>query len=320
MIALSRTLLVTAVASLAAVGIGESHWLTRYRDTLAVQAFAARDLEQKIQQAKSDQAGIAAAQKSIEDSFREAAASPVKPDDSAEVARWMEKVGRLKHALAEHPDQANPQFALLTARDWADLALQATFDTPENLARTFAAVRKRAKSLFTEALFAALDSYLTDHDGQLPASLTELLPSLPDQAQDPAMLLHYKLVATGKLADYKGVLVVKDDNIVDVKRDGRVDIDRGDHGALIFINSFPPVDPEQISADVSKRVGDNMEFYIGHAARAFVAAQGRLPMSSGELAPYLSPPLGAGASFGPQSPEEQRQFRDRIAELLSPKH
>jgi hypothetical protein len=300
----SRWLMFLALAGSVAVAIYESRLVTRYRRMIDAQANATTRLKSRLERTLSDATQTTELVQSLRaappaSSLPVNADSPVAPD---EISAWLQRVNQLRQAFASRPGQSIPQLDLLSARDWATAARTGKLETEEEIERALAQTRTKAKSRFASLLFGALESYLKENKGELPAKLIELLPYLDGSAQDPTMLESYELVASGKLRDVPADgYIVKEKNIVNEQLENRIEIIHAGNGKPTFSNSLPHRD----SIDLS----EEFDLYFLHAARAFVAAhQGALPTSAEQLIPFFEPALGKlekGITFSPPLPDRK---------------
>ncbi|HVS54433.1 MAG TPA: hypothetical protein VHD62_18900 [Opitutaceae bacterium] len=305
-----------AFALLVAIDGAAVHLAAGFRQTLAAQTASTRSVQHRIDEAKDDTAQLAA----IAAAMRRAppdSGRPVNvtgPVDPGEVARWLERVKKLRQAFADRPAQKIPQLALLSDREWVELARTADLDTGEGLARALSAARTAAKSRFSGLLFGALQEYLKANGNELPTDLTDLLSYFEADSEmparpDAAMLAQYELTASGKIADAPDGVILKEKAVVDERFDQRTEIIRGDDGSLAFRTHAPPADFD-------------IEGMLDRAVRAFAEAhQGAAPTDAEDLIPFLHGPLRQvivqALARNPQQADARNTFQERVAKILS---
>ena len=125
---------------------------------------------------------------------------------------WLDNVERLKSKFEEHPERNIPELAFAADYDWLQ-NMRYEFDTSkvfseETWRSRMAELRLTAKEHFAARLGDALDSYIAEHDGNLPTSLSELNQHYEASSGDPksmddSILQRYELVQSGNLRDIK---------------------------------------------------------------------------------------------------------------------
>jgi hypothetical protein len=130
------------------------------------------------------------------------ASGSLKDNDPTQIAAksWVAKVDVLKNWIAQHPEQQIPEFQYLQDYDWLDQAKYSNMlgdNAPRNAMQ---GLRESAKRQFAHEMSNALRRFVAEHNGDLPADLSQLNAYF-QQPMNDAILKSYKLLHTGKLAD-----------------------------------------------------------------------------------------------------------------------
>ena len=194
---------------------------------------------------------------------------------AAAINAWLGRVGQLKRVLAERPEWAIPELALLSEDLWLGLAQDFKLDSEKDVRKALARLRQSAENAMANTLTPALRSYVADHHDQLPTDIAELAPYCRP-AVDPALLSRYEMTMAGALSD------------ISPKQRTSIIIERA------------PVDLEEDRIwhiGTSGFSSDSVLSFAVHAAQKdFAAANGGAPASSAvELRPYLKWPLADAA-------------------------
>jgi hypothetical protein len=139
-------------------------------------------------------------------------ASQTSPSSVEAAAKgWLKNVELFKSKFEEHPERKIPELAFATDFDWLDKMRYENgvdgFGETEWRSR-MAELRLTAKDNFVHRLGDALDDYISEHDGNLPASLSELnqyyeINAGMPKTMDDAILQRYELVQSGNMRDFK---------------------------------------------------------------------------------------------------------------------
>ena len=109
---------------------------------------------------------------------------------SAEVAGWIDRGDIIKQWFKDHPDKSIPELRLLWNENWLFAARDnKTIATNRNEGNTIDMIasnlRQESKNLLANILGHALSLYVANHNGQLPANLSDLIPYTPRQEGNP---------------------------------------------------------------------------------------------------------------------------------------
>ncbi len=185
---------------------------------------------------------------------------------------WKEKENQLRRLIDARPDQRVPEMDLLSDRTWLDIARDADLNTDEGVRRAFAELRRIAKNTLAPEFSDALLKYLNDHDGHLPARVSELKALFKLPVTD-SMLDQYEMTHSGKFADVpKGDYVISEKRVVDPEYD-RI--------WRLGPSGYRNDDPRQ----------KENEPIIQEVVNAYRAANdGRTPTTREDLLPYIKTP------------------------------
>ncbi len=131
---------------------------------------------------------------------------------------WLDRVKRLKAALAQMPEKSIPELKLLSDKTWLDIARnEGTASDPTYGAdESFALLRKAAKEEFAKRLSRALREYANANANQLPPDTLALKSYFASPVED-AMLERYELLRAGELQS--GEPLIAERAVVDEKSD-----------------------------------------------------------------------------------------------------
>ncbi len=324
---LTRFLLPTTITLLLVAGaLWASRLATRYQSQLQAQPATVARWEQHIQQSREQRDALlrrldaARLQQAIPPTPAEPIAAAPDLAQATEIDRWVRQAKQLKQTFADRPDQKIPELAVLDDRYWLAEARRAKLDTEDNLQRSFAIMRNQAKSTFVQWMLNAMNRYVKENRGQLPADPAELgryfNPTL-----DPAMFAQYEMVHSGKLSDAPVGPVLKLKSVVNEDYDDRMSINRREDASLTYgqDHSHNPSAPPD-----SRQLADEFKNDAENAIRAFIKANhGTLPVNPTQLVPYFDPPINPlmAAKFNhPMSAEEQKRFQDDMAKINAGHH
>jgi hypothetical protein len=239
------------------------------------------------------------------------------------------RVTLLKQKLEERPDKKIPELALLTEKDWEDVAWNADLDTDDGVRVALRDARSKAVETFLNLTRPALKEFLAVNNDILPSNLLPLKPYYGPQVTDD-MLQRYAFIQTGKLSTNlsedvirEAAPVVDDDyeavrrmsmtggggNVWNKVRDAIADATwsfvRDNNGQLpgdsSQLTSYlkRPIDAAivrkyfgQITNDMAVNHLPSAEITtLAPALKAYAAANnGQMPQNPSDLSPYLSTP------------------------------
>ena len=240
MTTLPKTLITVTVAVLAGAGIYEAHQTSQLRDQLrdqvqmlqqqqAPMAGQIRQLQRERDDATNRLAGLIADNARLKSNPDHTEVLKLRGDvtrlqnqlqasqpviDSVETAAkaWLRNVDQLKSKFEEHPERKIPELVFAADYDWLQ-TMRYDFDTAKSFDEQtwrsrMAELRLTAKDTFAHRLGDALDSFIADHDGNLPTSLSDLNQYYRAYSGDPktmddSILQRYELVQSGNLRDIK---------------------------------------------------------------------------------------------------------------------
>jgi len=85
---------------------------------------------------------------------------------------------------------------------WARIAQTAGLDTDVGVRQALSSLREIAKQYFAPQMGKALQKYVQENNGQLPADVLQLKPYFESPASgDDATLARYQMIRTGNVAD-----------------------------------------------------------------------------------------------------------------------
>ena len=106
----------------------------------------------------------------------------------------------LKKWIEERPEQQIPEFQYLWDYDWLDAVKTSNMMGDYAPGNAAILLRQAAKRQFAHEMSNALRRYVEEHNGDLPADLSQMNTYLTKPMND-AILKSYKLLHAGKLAD-----------------------------------------------------------------------------------------------------------------------
>ncbi len=239
------------------------------------------------------------------------------------------RVTLLKQKLEEMPKKKIPELALLTEKDWEDVAWNADLDSDDGVRVALRDARSKAVETFLNLTRPALKEFLAANNDILPSNLLPLKPYYGPQVTED-MLQRYAFIQTGKLSTNLSESVVKETaRSVDDDYDSVHEMSMSGGGGNVwnkvrdaiadatwaFVrdnNGQLPGDPSQLSsylkrpidaAIVQKYFGQiTNDMAVNHlpsteittlapAMKAYAAANnGQMPQNPSDLSPYLSTP------------------------------
>ncbi len=277
MSSLQKTLLAATLALTLGTGLFEARVAANQRAELAdirqrTDALLATARTVRLETERSERALNGTRLASASSPAVPAALSPSDAATAAALQAWFQRIDRLKQTLAQRPELAVPELALLTEQSWFTLAQEARVDTEEEIRDALARLRRIAENGVANQVGPALRAYLAAHDDQLPPSAAELAPYF-NPPVDTAVLARLAMVHTGKIADVppreQGNNLVRLQAPVDADRDSIWNIGRSGFST-------------QAASIVAVR----------EAQKAYAANHaGAKALSPADLAPYLKWPL-----------------------------
>jgi hypothetical protein len=100
-------------------------------------------------------------------------------DDDTRVSvlkSWLAREDQLKQLAQQYPNKALPEFQLLSEQQWLDAAMNAKFDSDQDVQNELAGLRRTAQNNFAGEAEHALQKYAAANDGKFPADLSQLQP------------------------------------------------------------------------------------------------------------------------------------------------
>lgn len=129
------------------------------------------------------------------------------PDEST-AKEWLKRVNLVKAKFEDWPDKKIPELEFLGDYDWLQIARGRDVEnfSETTWRHTMAELRLTAKGHLAHRLGDALQSYIADHAGQLPAQLSDLCSYYEVYVGQPAelkplILERYRLVQSGSVAN-----------------------------------------------------------------------------------------------------------------------
>lgn len=121
---------------------------------------------------------------------------PVDAGLEAEIARWLERVARLRRHVADNPGAAIPELELLGEDDWLAAAREARIDTEPQVRAVLRKLHDQARSAAVRELSGALWRFAEGNGDRLPDSVDKLA-ALTKRSLPNAMLGRYEMLRTG---------------------------------------------------------------------------------------------------------------------------
>jgi hypothetical protein len=248
-----------------------------------------RALAEIHQQNAAEAEELAEARRQI-NALQASQAADLSTKETADKTRaWLGKLTEIRRRLADHPEESIPELKELDLRHLLGVAKEAKFDTEEHARQSLADLRSAAKERFLWKVESALEKYLGSRDGELPKTISELVPFLGDTA-DAVILDRYKMTRSGNLNDNPALdaAVILERAPVDEDYDVRagVDVHRKSPDSLEWI-ADNDLDGEPIISWI-----DNYQERFERAQSAYASANnGKKAVGFAELASYFSPPI-----------------------------
>ncbi len=139
---------------------------------------------------------------------------------SAIAENWVKRAEYFKQYFSDHPDKSIPELQLLWGDEWIfEARHNPTVFTNRSEGNTMemiaSGLRQSAKTRFATIVSHGISLYVAEHNGELPASLSQILPYLPQAGEKPdsqnryasaqpvdeAMLSRYELKFTGPIGN-----------------------------------------------------------------------------------------------------------------------
>jgi RNA polymerase sigma factor (sigma-70 family) len=223
MTTLQKTLIATALAVAVGTGVHEARQAGSARSemqTLRAQQAPLNDQIQRLQHEREEDARQFASLREENERLKSNTADLLKLRAEVDALRsaaskskqaetdpvlttaksWVEKADVLKKWVEAHPDQQIPEFQYLWDYDWLDVVKTSNMEGENAPRNAMSSLREAAKRQFGHELSDALKRFVAEHDGELPAELSQLNAYMLRPMSD-ALLNSYKLLHTGKLAD-----------------------------------------------------------------------------------------------------------------------
>jgi len=208
------------------------------------------------------------------------------PATASKLGDWVASVATLKKWLDQMPDKAIPEFQFLTEDDWLSAVKNADLSTAIGARQALNHLRNLAKNNFVPLLQAAMKKYLTEHNNQLPASVTDLKTYFEVPVSE-AMLQRYAMKYTGNVNDVPGGEVP-----IEEKPEAQVD-DTYDTQMKIYATGGYAVysSPSASSPDMNRLQG-----IVQHAMQAYNKDHPNQQIkTTADLQPYIADPADFAA-------------------------
>ncbi len=275
MTTLQKGAAMATLALIASAGVFEASTIVSQQHDLERARQTGIQLTNAIRSARTADESTSARLASVEHQIdaRLAASAAARPADVAletKMQEWLARVERLKEQFRTQPNLATPELRLLSDQQWLEVASTTKLETPDDMRRAMAALRRDAANPISGKLMPALAAYVAAHDGMLPNEAAELAPFFRPPV-DAETLGNFEMVRTGKA--------------------GEASANRSD-----FALASKPVDVEY---DTLWRIGlgwasmgDALGFDISEAQRSYASANGgQRATVAGQLEPYLKWPV-----------------------------
>jgi hypothetical protein len=199
-----KAVLVATLAVVVGIMLYEASVIQRQNSDLAEQRQRSEDFQAEATRLRLQVEATARQLKSVEDridvEMTTAAGAGNDAALAAEMKAWLERLDTLKQALAQRPQFAIPELALLDEDSWLQIARNGRFETDQQLRTALAQLRGEAEGQMAGKIAAALSAYLAAHDNQLPEHIAQLLPFFAPPIES-AWLQRYEMMYTGRLSD-----------------------------------------------------------------------------------------------------------------------
>ena len=298
MTTLQKTLITAALVTTVGAGIFEAHQAAQLREQNQVlqqqQAALAGQLRQ-LQGERDDATNRLAT--SAEDSattknnntellklraevtrLRQASADTSGAQNDARAAlvkSWLAREDQLRQSVEQYPARAIPEFKLLSSQQWLDAAMNARFDTDEQLQKNLAELRSTAENNFASQALDAIKKYAATNNGEFPADISRLQPYF-SPPMDDAILQRWK-VAPGSANPGVGVgdMIITEKAPVDAAVDRQWAIGANGYGSSTYLLG-------DMSAEIAT---------LKPVLKAYTADHGGAgPSDPSQVLPYLTTP------------------------------
>jgi len=207
---------------------------------------------------------------------RVANAADANPDARESILKsWLAREDQLKQLAQQYPDKAIPEFQLLSEQQWMDEAMNAKFDTDQDIQQELANLRRAAENDFASLVQPALTKYLKANNDQFPTDLSQLEPYFTSPVGEDILQRWEIAPASANPGVGVGDTIITEKAAVDESLDSRWAI--GTHGYASGNYESP---------DISAALG-----VIKPALKAYAAANnGSQPTDAAQIIPYLTTP------------------------------
>jgi hypothetical protein len=215
---------------------------------------------------------------------------PVDAELEAEIARWLERVGRLRRHVAENPGTAIPELEFLAEDDWLAAARETKTDTEIEVREVLRKLHDQARSTAVRELSSALWRFTAANGDRLPDSIADLA-ALATRSLPPAMLSRYAMLRTGAAGA--------------VPANEWILAEKAALAGAIGSRAFVAPDSHG-----TEDLGTVSERQLRQALRAFVNVHAAtMPVGPAQLLPFFAEPL---------TPAAQQEFIARPASQFTP--
>ena len=300
-----KTLFTATLAIVAGMGIYQAHQASTLKSqnrTLREQQLASAELIKQLQSERTRTADLLAGlqaglEKPTGDNtellrlrgevtrLRNASSKSSGDSQEALVEFWRAREEKFKQVISQHADRLIPEFDLLSRQDWINAAMDAKYDTEQDVRRTVADFRKSAERIFATKTTLALMKYYQANNGQFPTDLAQLQPYFETPMED-RILARWEILPGTALPSlcpgWKWVITQKIPLNPDVEFDTTWAIGPN------FVNSkdYASVETERAQAAIAP------------ALKAFAADHnGNPPADLSEVRPYVTRPEQSLAFF-----------------------
>lgn len=302
MTTLQKTIVTATIAALAGVGIYEARQASQLRGQVQTLQQQQAPLLEQIQQLQGEsddttrrlavlrdelaktesnkrellklRSEVARLQRQATDFSRSSAAASASPALPAK----LERANHLRQQLDQFAKWKIPELQLLTDGDWLNALGEEDPKTQDGLRLAFAGLRYNAKLKLVPLLQAALKEYVRAHEGQLPATVTDLKPYFASPVND-TILERYTMAHTGPLKDVPEQQ--RSSSLISEKAGVDEDID------VIFTIG--------INGQTTRGANPFFATEVPDALKAYKAEHnGQMPSQPSELAPYFRRPPAPG--------------------------
>ena len=207
---------------------------------------------------------------------RVANAADANPDARESILKsWLAREDQLKQLAQQYPDKAIPEFQLLSEQQWMDEAMNAKFDTDQDIQQELANLRRAAENDFASLVQPALTKYLKANNDQFPTDLSQLEPYFTSPVGEDILQRWEIAPASANPGVGVGDTIITEKAAVDESLDSRWAIGTHGYGSGNYE-----------SPDISAALG-----VIKPALKAYAAANnGSQPTDAAQIIPYLTTP------------------------------